>query len=133
MAKINYLQKIQSKSAPTSAGPYSQAIKVGGFIFCSGQIGLNPRTNNLVRGGVEKEMKQALKNLSQVLKAGGASFKNVVRVDIFLTNINDFNQVNEIYGQYFTNEPRPARQTSVVVALPKKAKIEISCIAYVKK
>lgn len=126
--KINYLQKIQSKSAPAAVGPYSQAVKAGGFIFCSGQIGLNPKTNNLVKGGVEKETEQVLKNIFQVLKAGGTSFKDVIRVDIFLTDKNDFSQVNKIYTNYFISDPKPARQTVVVTALPKGAKIEMSCI-----
>lgn len=127
------LKQIKTKNAPAAVGPYSQAVKAGEFIFCSGQIGLDPKTNNLATGGVEKETKQVLKNLSQVLKAGGSSFKDVVRADIFLTDMNDFSKVNEIYAGYFTDEPKPTRQTVAVAALPKGAKIEISCIAYVKK
>lgn len=127
---MNKLKQISTNKAPKAIGPYSQAIKVGDFIFCSGQIGLNPQTNALVEGGIEKEIEQALSNLSSVLESGGVSFKNVVRVDIFLTNIDDFPKVNEIYAEYFSFSPKPARQTVEVSNLPKGANIEISCIAY---
>ncbi|MDO8452631.1 MAG: Rid family detoxifying hydrolase [bacterium] len=131
--KTDSLQKIHSKTAPSVVGPYSQAIKAGKFVFCSGQIGLDPKNNSMVKGGVEKETKQVLKNLSMVLKASGVSSKNVVRVDIFLTDINDFAKVNAIYAKCFTTDPKPARQTVAVASLPKGAKIEVSCIAYVNK
>ncbi len=125
-------EKIYSDNAPQAIGPYSQAIKVGDFIFCSGQIGLDPKTNNLVKGGIEKETKQILNNLFEILKATDADLNNVVSVSIFLTNINDFSKVNKIYFKHFISEPNPARQAIAVTALPKKAKIEISCIAYKK-
>ena len=124
------LQQINTVTAPKAVGPYSQAIKVDKFVFCSGQIGLEPKTNTLVEGGVEKEAEQTLKNLSAVLEAAGLSFKNVIRTDIFLTNINDFSKVNEIYGKHFSKDPKPARQTVEVSKLPKGANIEVSCIAY---
>ena len=124
---------MHSNTVPSALGPYSQAIKAGKFIFCSGQIGLDPKNNNIVKGGINQETRQALKNLSMILKAHGVSFKDVIRVDIFLTDINDFHKVNEIYASYFIVDPKPVRQTAAVAALPKRAKIEISCIAYVKK
>lgn len=122
---------IKSLKAPNPVGPYSQAVLAGNFLFCSGQIGINPKTNELVKGGVEKETKQALKNLSAVLSAAGVKLDDVVRTDIFLADINDFPKVNAIYASFFTKEPKPARQT-VAASLPKNARIEISCIAYKK-
>jgi 2-iminobutanoate/2-iminopropanoate deaminase len=123
-------KRINTDKAPKSAGPYSQAIKAGNFVFCSGQIGLNPKTNQLVTGGVEKETKQTLKNLLEVLKASKLSFKNVVKSEIFLTDIKNFEKVNKIYGEFFLKDPKPARVTVEVSNLPKGASIEISCIAY---
>ena len=130
---MNKLKQINTDQAPKVVGPYSQAIKIGDFLFCSGQIGINPKTNTLIEGGVEKEAEQTLKNLSVVLNAGGLGFKNVVRCDIFIKNIADFIKVNEIYGKYFSSDPKPARQTVEVSNLPKGALIEISCIAYFEK
>lgn len=121
--------EIKSKNVPAAAGPYSQAVKAGNFIFCSGQIGLNPKTNTLA-AGVENQTKQSIKNLLAVLKAADASLNNVVRCDIFLVNIANFAKVNEIYGKFFDKNPKPARQTVEVSNLPKGALIEISCIAY---
>lgn len=128
---MNKLKEIKTQKVPSAAGPYSQAVVAGNFVFCSGQIGLNPKTNTVVKGGTEKEAKQALKNIGNVLKAAGCNFKDVVRVDIFLANIDDFVKVNEVYATFFTNDPKPARQTVEVSKLPKGATIEISCIAYV--
>ncbi len=122
--------EIKTKKAPQAVGPYAQAIKVGNLIFCSGQIALDPQTNQLVEGGIESQTKQVLNNLSQILKAAGVNLSDVVKTEIFLTKISDFQVVNEIYGTYFTNNPKPARQTVEVSNLPKGALIEISCIAY---
>ncbi len=130
---MNKLQDINTNKAPKAVGPYSQAIRADRFIFCSGQIGLDPKTNILVKGGIEKETEQVLKNLSKVLKATGLNFKNVVRCDIFIKNMGDFAKVNEIYEKYFSSNPKPARQTVEVSNLPKNALIEISCIAYFEK
>lgn len=127
------MKKINSKNAPAAIGPYSQAIDVGNFVFCSGQIGLNPKTNLLVKGGIEKETEQALKNLSVILKAAKLSFKSVVRVEICITDMENFARVNNIYAKFFVSNPKPARQTIGVSSLPKRANIEISCIAYIKK
>lgn len=127
------LKKIDSKNAPLAAGPYSQAVKAGDYVFCSGQIGLDPKTNLLVKGGIEKETEQALNNLNTVLKAAKLSFSEVIKTEIFITDIKDFIKVNEIYAKFFTSNPKPARQTIGVVSLPKGANIEISCIAYAKK
>lgn len=124
-------QKIETDKASKVVGPYSQAIKLGSLIFCSGQIGINPSTNNLVEGGIEEQTKQTLENLSEVLKAGGSNLENVVRVDIFITDMNEYLKVNELYGSYFDKEPKPARLTVEVSKLPKGALIEISCIAHI--
>ena len=126
------MKKIDSKNAPLAAGHYSQFIRVGKFVFCSGQIGLDPKTNLLVKGGIEKETKQALKNLSAVLKAAKLSLKNVVKTEIFITDMKKFSVINEIYTTFFISDPKPARQTIGIASLPKGAKIEISCIAYCK-
>jgi 2-iminobutanoate/2-iminopropanoate deaminase len=126
-------QEIKSKKAPLPVGPYSQAVKFGKLLFCSGQIGLDPRSGNLVKGDIEKETIQVFENLSAVLLAGKADLKNVLKVEIFLTDINDFGKVNEIYAKYFNGKVKPARLIVEVSRLPKGASIEISCIAYVNK
>lgn len=123
-------EAINTEKAPKAIGPYSQAIKVGNLVFCAGQIGLDPNTNTLVIGGIEKEIEQVLNNLSGVLEAAGVNLENVVRTDIFITNMDDFTKVNEIYGKYFNADPKPARVTVEVSHLPKGASIEISCIAH---
>lgn len=125
------MKQIHTDKAPAAIGPYSQAIEMGGLIFCSGQIGIDPKTNTLVER-IEKQTKQVLQNLSEVLKASGSSIKNVVKTTIYLTDINDFAKVNEIYGSFFS-ETNPARATIGVASLPKGALIEIDAIALVKK
>ncbi len=126
------MKEIKTKKAPDAVGPYSQAVKVNGLIFCSGQIAINPKTNQIVSEEIETQTEQVLKNLDEVLKSAGASLSKITRCDIFLTSIKDFAKVNKIYGKFFSNDPKPARQTVEVSNLPKGAKIEISCIAYVK-
>lgn len=123
------ITKVDTNKAPEAVGPYSQAIRVGDFIFCSGQIGIDSVTGSLVEGGIEKETEMVLKNLLEVLRVEKLTFKNVVKVDIFITNISDFTKVNKIYGKYFNTDPKPARATVEVSNLPKDAKIEMSCIA----
>ena len=109
-------------------GPYSPAIRIGEFLFTSGQIGLDPATGKLVPGGVAAEAKQALENISTLLRAGGASFEQVVKTTLFLKDIADFTTVNDIYAQYFQTEP-PARSTVQVSALPGGALVEIDALA----
>lgn len=130
---MNKLKEIKTQKVPVAIGPYSQAVVAGNFIFCSGQIGLKPKTNSLVKDGIEKETRQILKNIGNILKAAGCNFKDVVRVDMFLINIDDFTKVNEIYATFFQSDPKPARQTIEVSKLPKGASIEISCLAYLEK
>jgi 2-iminobutanoate/2-iminopropanoate deaminase len=123
-------QIIESLDAPKPIGPYSQAVRLGGFVFLSGQVGLDPKTGELVEGGVGAEARRVMDNLGAVLRAAGAGFSEVVRVTIYLTNLADFAQVNGIYGSYFAAEP-PARATVQVAALPKGAAVEIDMIAWI--
>jgi 2-iminobutanoate/2-iminopropanoate deaminase len=121
-------QAISTTGAPGAVGPYSQAIGMGDLVFCSGQIGLDPATGNLVEGGIAAQAERVLKNLSAVLDAAGLGFADVVKTTIFLADINDFATVNEIYATYMPDPP-PARSTFAVAALPKGAIVEIEAIA----
>lgn len=120
---------IESANAPKAIGPYSQAVMAGPWCFCSGQIPLNAQ-GELAGTDILTQAKQVLENLRHVLMAANLSFEQVVRTDVFLTNLNDFAKLNEIYAQYFTGPVLPARQTVEVSKLPKGALIEISVIAY---
>jgi 2-iminobutanoate/2-iminopropanoate deaminase len=127
------MRPLHSDDAPKAIGPYSQAIEVptgGRLIFCSGQIPLDPKTGELVPGDISAQADRVMQNLEAVLKAGGATFANVVRTTIFLVDLADFAKVNEVYGRRFPRAP-PARATVQVAALPKGARIEIDCIAVV--
>ena len=119
---------ISTSDAPAAIGPYSQAIRVGSTIFCSGQIPLDPKTGQIVSGGIDVQTRRVLDNVTAVLKAEGLTFENIVKTTIFLTNLGDFQTVNEIYGSYFKSQP-PARSTVQVSALPKGANVEIEVIA----
>lgn len=114
--------------APAALGPYSQAIKTDTLLFCSGQLGLDPETGNLVEGGVEAQAQQALANLRAVLEASGSSMARVVKTVIFLADMADFAAVNAVYAQEFLNAP-PARSTVQVAGLPKGGLVEIEMIA----
>ncbi len=120
-------RKIASSGAPGAIGPYSQAIEVDGFLFTAGQIGIDPKTGEL-QPGVKLQAEQALKNLMEILQEAGYSADDVVKTTIFLANIEDFAEVNEVYSKFF-NEPYPARSTVAVAALPKGALVEIELIA----
>ncbi|KAH0943305.1 hypothetical protein HID58_002942 [Brassica napus] len=119
---------VSTDKAPPAVGPYSQAIKANGFVFVSGVLGLIPETGEFISDDVEDQTYQLLKNMGEILKAGGASYCAVVKTTIMLADLADFKKVNDIYGKYFRNDP-PARSTYQVAALPLKAKIEIDCIA----
>lgn len=119
---------IQSTSAPAAIGPYSQAIKVGNLLFCSGQIALDPKTMQMVGATAAEQAEQVLKNLAAVLAAGGGSMASVVRTTIYLVSMSDFVAVNEVYGKHFGNH-KPARATVAVKELPKGGLVEIDCIA----
>jgi 2-iminobutanoate/2-iminopropanoate deaminase len=121
-------RSIQSDAAPAAIGPYSQAIEQDGWIFCSGQIGLDPGSGKLVEGGIEAETRRVMENLREVLGAAGASLRGVVKTIIFLTDLKDFETVNRIYGEHF-EQPYPARSTVQVAALPRGARVEIEAIA----
>jgi 2-iminobutanoate/2-iminopropanoate deaminase len=115
-------------AAPAPVGPYSQAIRSGGFIFCSGQVGLDPATGKLVAGGTAEQTVQVLDNLSAVLQAAGLTLNAIVKTTIFLVDMNDFATVNAIYGERMGTPP-PARSTFAVAALPLGARVEIEAIA----
>jgi 2-iminobutanoate/2-iminopropanoate deaminase len=119
---------VHSDDAPKAIGPYSQAVTTDTLVFLSGQIGIDPKTGNLVEGGVEAETEQVLRNLRGLLQAAGLSFDDVVRTTIYLTDLSDFTRVNEIYGRAL-HPPFPARATVGVSALPRGAKVEIDAIA----
>ena len=119
---------ISTKDAPAAIGPYSQAMEVGNFLFCSGQIPLDPNSGNVVGEDVKTQTEQVMKNIEGVLKAGGVGFKNVVKTTIYLTDMKDFPTVNEIYGSRFPENP-PARSTVAVLGLPKGVKVEIEVTA----
>lgn len=122
-------QPVATSAAPGAVGPYSQAIVSGPFVFCSGQLGMDPATGELVEGGVEAQAERALRNLTAVLDAAGASWADVVKTTIFLADMNDFAAVNAVYVQHMP-DPAPARSTFAVGALPKGARIEIEAIAH---
>ena len=121
-------EAIATNRAPAALGPYSQAIKTDTLLFCSGQLGLDPETGNLVEGGVEAQAQQALANLRAVLEASGSSMARVVKTVIFLADMADFAAVNAVYAQEFLNAP-PARSTVQVAGLPKGGLVEIEMIA----
>src|SRR5256885_15081322 len=121
-------QVVSTDKAPKAIGPYSQAIVAGDLVFTSGQIPLDPETQQMVQGDVRAQAERVLENLSAVLSAAGASFATVVKATIFLADLNDFAAVNEVYGKRFPNAP-PARSTVQVAALPKGARVEIDLIA----
>lgn len=124
------LEPIHSGAAPAAIGPYSQAVKVGNLLFCSGQIALDPKTMQMVGGTAAEQAEQVLKNLAAVLSAGGASLAHVARTTIFLVSMADFAAVNEVYGRHF-GDHKPARATVAVKELPKGGLVEIDCIACV--
>ena len=120
---------ITTKNAPAPIGPYNQAILVNDTLYLSGQIGLDPRLMKMVEGDIKKETEQVMKNLKNVLEAADMTFNHVVKSSIFLSDMEDFGKVNEVYGSYFINETAPARETIAVRTLPKNVRVEISMIA----
>jgi 2-iminobutanoate/2-iminopropanoate deaminase len=121
---------VSTDKAPGAIGPYSQAIKTNGLLFCSGQIPTDPSTGEFVSSDITEQTEQVLKNLSAVLEAGGTSLANVVKTTVFLADMSDFAAMNEVYGKFF-NENKPARATVQAARLPRDAKVEIECIAVV--
>jgi 2-iminobutanoate/2-iminopropanoate deaminase len=131
MTSVSFAQEkkvVATKEAPQAIGPYSQAIKAGGFVFTAGQIPIDPATGKLIEGDIKAQTERVLKNLSAVLVAAGSNMDRVVKTTVFLKNMSDFPAMNEVYGQFFKNEP-PSRSTVQVAALPKDALIEIEEVA----
>ena len=123
---------VKTDAAPDPVGPYNQAIRAGNFIYCSGQIAINPNSNKIdFLGDIKGETTQVLNNLKAVLTASGASLEDVIKTTIFLTDLKNFKIVNEIYSEFFQNEPSPARACVEVSSLPKGVLIEIDCVAYI--
>lgn len=119
---------VKTDTAPGAIGPYSQAIKAGGFVFVSGQIAIDPQTEVFLDGGVAEQTEQVLKNLSAVLEAAGSSLNQVVKTTVFLADMKEFAAMNEVYGRFFTGEP-PARATVAAAGLPRDARVEIEAVA----
>jgi 2-iminobutanoate/2-iminopropanoate deaminase len=123
-------QIIRTEDAPGAIGPYSQAVVAGGFVFASGQIPTDPSTGQFVEGGIREQTEQVLRNLSKVLEAAGASLAHVVKTTVFLSDMNDFAAMNEVYASFFT-EDAPARSTVEAARLPRDARVEIDVVAFV--
>lgn len=119
---------IATDKAPKALGPYSQAISANGLVFCSGQVAIDPGTNNVIHGDVSAQTERVLKNLTAVLEAAGSSLDKVVKTTVFLKNMGDFAAMNEVYGRFFSAKP-PARSTVEVARLPKDVLVEIDVIA----
>lgn len=124
--------KVQTEGAPAAIGPYSQAIKIDGFVFVSGQIPIDPSTGQFVAGGIQEQTEQVIKNLSTILSAAGSSLEHVVKTTVFLADMKDFGSMNEVYSKFFT-EVAPARATVAAAGLPRDARVEIEAIAVVAK
>jgi len=121
-------QRISTEDAPAAIGPYSQAIRTGDLLFCSGQIPLEPSTGELVKDEIEGQARRCLQNLAAVAEAAGGSLANAVRCTVYLTDMNDFARVNEVYAEFFGGDDPPARVAVAAAALPKGADVEIDAI-----
>ncbi len=119
---------IHTDHAPKAIGPYSQAIRVGDFVYTAGQVSIVPATGDLIAGDIEAQTRQALNNLKAVLEAAGSGLDKVVKTTVFITNLGDFTRMNAVYAEFFPSQP-PARSTVQVAALPKGAMVEIECVA----
>ena len=122
-------QIINTPDAPAPIGPYSQAVQIDNTVYLSGQVAINPKTGNLETGDIQKETNQVMQNLQAVLQAAGMDFNHVVKTTIFLSDMDLFASVNEVYGKYFSSD-FPARETVAVKTLPKNVHVEISMVAY---
>ncbi len=123
-------QTISTESAPKAIGPYSQAVVINGIAYLSGQIPLDPATNQLISGGIEQQTERVLENLKAVLEASGASLSSVLKTTVFLKDMGEFPKMNEVYARYFAVNP-PARSTVQAARLPRDVSVEIDCIALV--
>lgn len=126
------MKEIKTDRAPTAIGPYSQAVVAGDYVFVSGQLAIDPQTKKLVNGGIKEQTGQVISNIKAILEEAGIRLNAVVKAEVFLTNMDDFGKMNEVYAQKFTTEPKPARHTIEIAKLPgqKGALLEISVIAY---
>ena len=129
---MSELIPIQTEHAPAAIGPYSQAVVVDGWVFCSGQIPIDPETGDLIQGDIKAQTEQVLMNLSSVLEKAGSSLRGVVKTTVFLSDIDDFGAMNEVYARHF-HDHRPARAAVQVGALPKLCSVEIECIARLER
>lgn len=120
---------IRPADAPEAVGPYSQAVRMGDLLFCSGQIPLDPATGKLVEGDIRAQTERVLENVGAILRSEGLTYAHVVKATVFLTDLAEFNAMNEVYARYFT-EDHPARSTVQVAALPRAARVEIEVVAY---
>lgn len=124
------MKALHTDNAPKALGPYSQAIQAGGFVFASGQVPINPATDKFVDGGIKEQTRQALTNAQNILKEAGIGLDHVVKTTVFLSDMDNFAAMNEVYAQFF-KEPYPARSAVAVKTLPKGALVEIECIAVI--
>ena len=125
-------EPVKTSNAPAALGPYSQAIKVGDFVYTSGQVAIDPATGEFIGGGIAEQTERVLNNVAAVLEAAGSSLDQVVKTLVFLADMNDFSAMNEVYGKFFTGAP-PARSTAQAARLPKDALIEIEAVALITK
>jgi len=125
-------EPVQTENAPAAIGPYSQAIKAGGFVFVSGQIPLDPKTGELVAGGIGEQTERVFKNLAAVLEASGSSLDQVVKTTVFLADMKEFAVMNDVYGRFFSSAP-PARATVAAAGLPRDVRVEIEAVALVSE
>ncbi|MCU1290295.1 MAG: Endoribonuclease [Acidobacteria bacterium] len=124
------METVSTENAPGAIGPYSQAVKTGNMVFCSGQIPIDPATNEFVSNDVAEQTEQVLKNLSAVLEAAGTGLEKVVKTTVFLADMNDFAAMNEVYAKFF-DANKPARATVQAARLPRDARVEIECVAVI--
>lgn len=122
---------INTQKAPAAIGPYSQGVKVGNFVFTSGQLPVNPATGELVKGDVQKEARQCLENLKAVFEEAGSSLDDAVKITVFIKDMNQFGKINEVYAEFFPQD-KPARSCVEVARLPKDANVEIEGVAHIK-
>ena len=125
-------ERIQTDNAPAAIGPYSQAIRAGGFVFASGQIPIDPATGEFVKGGIAEQTEQVLKNLAALLEAAGSGLDKVVKTTVFLADMKEFAQMNEVYAKFFKDTP-PARATVAAAGLPRDARVEIEAVALISE
>ena len=129
---MNKTEEVKTNKAPNALGPYSQAVTTNGFVFCSGQIPLDSKTGELIGDSIKEQTNQVIQNIKAVLEEAGSSLKQVVKTEVFLTDLKNFVEFNEAYTKQFTFTPKPARFTVGVNQLPKDALVEISCVATLK-